>query len=202
VRTAGIYAACVVGLILMAGFVAAFDSGRDRSGESVRAERWADDVCKTVGAYEGQLEEIGDDMSLNNVGARQNDGGSGDSVEGTVYVRGVVVRAIDATQDTLQEGIKRAGVPDAPQGAQAAQIFGTWAQQTEDALNGVHNAFRGSNPGSTAAAFAYLGAAVSALERSAVAGRAAFAEAAALDPALASAFEGSRTCRRLQEDQP
>ena len=42
-------------------------------------------------------------------------------------MRGAVVRAIDATQDTLQEGIKRAGIPDAPQGPQAAQIVGTWA---------------------------------------------------------------------------
>ena len=77
-------------------------------------------MCGTVGSWEGQLEAIGDDMKLSNVGARQNDGGSGDSVEGTIYVRQAVDRAIQATNDTLQKGLRRAGIPEGNGGAQAS----------------------------------------------------------------------------------
>ena len=38
------------------------------------------------------------------------------------------------TEDTLQEGIKRAGIPDANGGARAASIMHDWAQRTEVGL--------------------------------------------------------------------
>ncbi len=111
----GAIAAGVVAVLLVSAAVA----GGDHSGESVRASSWADDVCGTVGAWEGQLEAIGDDVELNNIGARQNDGGSGDHVEGVPYVRSAIDRVIDATDQTLQEGLTRAGIPDTASAARS-----------------------------------------------------------------------------------
>jgi hypothetical protein len=202
IRTGVIAALCCAGLLVILVLTAtAVGNGRDHTGDVVRVNAWGDDVCGVVATWEGQLEALADDISVNNVGARPHDGGSGDSVEGRVYVRGVIDRAIDATQDTLQEGLKRAGIPDAPQGPQAAQTFAAWAQQTEDGLNAVQNVFD-HRPATTAEAFTRLGAAVTGLQGSAVAGRAAFASVAALDPAYQTAFDRSGTCRRLQEDRP
>jgi hypothetical protein len=175
--------------------------GQDNTGETVRVSAWADDVCGTVGAWEGQIEAIGDEVALNNVGARRNDGGSGDHVEGTVYVREALDRVIDATEETLQEGLKRAGSPDVSQGEQASLILRNWAQDTENDLHAVRVALKAS-PDTTAAAFRGLGAAVTALEQSAVAGRAAFRQVAALDPELASAIEEENECEELQREEP
>ena len=191
----------VVGALVLTAVVAAVDNGRDNTGETVRAERWADDVCSAVGAWEGQLEVIGDEVELNNVGTRRSDGGSGDQVEGTVYVRTAVDRVIEATDVTLQEGLKRAGTPDVPRGRQASLVLRNWAQATENELVEVKRALD-EGPNTTAAAFAALGQAVGALEDSALAGRAAFRQVARLDPELADAIESSGNCRRLMDDQP
>jgi hypothetical protein len=185
---------------VLSAVVAAF-GGDDNTGETVRVSSWADDVCGTVGAWEGQVEAIGDEVELSNVGARRNDGGSGDHVEGTLYVRGAIERALDATNETLQEGLKRAGFPDVPQGRQASTILQDWAQDTENGLLIARATLRGE-PNTTSAAFRSLGVAVAALERSAVEGRAAFRQVAALDQELADALDDRGNCRRLMEDQP
>ena len=121
----------VAGIIVISAIAAAASNGRDNSGETVRASNWADDVCGTVGAWEGQLEAIGDDLQNSNFAARENDGGSGDAVEQTIFARDAVNRAIRATNDTLQEGLKRAGLPDVDQGQQASAILRNWARETE-----------------------------------------------------------------------
>jgi hypothetical protein len=175
--------------------------GNDNTGETVRVSSWADDVCGTVGAWEGQLEVIGDELKQSNFGARRNDGGSGDAVEETLYVRGAIERALDATDVTLQEGLKRAGYPDVAQGRAASAILRDWAQETENGLLVARATLR-HDPNTTSAAFASLGAAVATLERSAIAGRAAFRQVAALDQELADELENSGNCRDLMKEQP
>jgi hypothetical protein len=167
----------------------------------VKASRWADDVCGTTGAWEGALESIRDEIRKSNYGARQSDGGSGDSVEETISVRQAVDRAIRATTDTLQKGLKRAGIPDATQGATAASTLQSWAQQTETNLR-VAKAQLKEKPSSPAEAFASLGPPLSALAKSALQGRAAYTRVASLDPELADALKGSRTCRNLMKEEP
>lgn len=193
--------AVVVGIVVVSGVVAAIGNGRDNSGETVRAARWADDVCGTVGSWEGQLEGIRDELRLGNLGARRSDGGTGDSVEQTISVRSAVDRAIAATNQTLQEGLKRAGIPDANKGAQAAAVLHDWAQRTETNLR-VAKAQLKQKPTSPSEAFAALGPPVAALAKSALDGRASFKQVAALDPALADALGGSRNCRDLTKEQP
>ena len=196
-----IWVAVAVGFVLLLGIGVAIGNSADKTGDTVRASNWADDVCGAVGAWEGQLEAIGDSINLSNVGARRNDGGSGDSVEGTIYVRQAVDRARQATNDTLQEGLRRAGIPEGNGGVQASAALLDWAQVTENALIAAEQSMR-QKPNTTSAAFASLGTAVKALESSAVAGRAAFVTAAATDPAIADALTGSRNCSKLMEDQP
>jgi hypothetical protein len=191
----------VAGVVLVSGVVAAIGNGRDHTGDTVRAPRWAQDVCGTTGSWEGQIEGIRNELRDSNFAARQSDGGSGDSVEQTISVREAVDRAIRATTDTLQEGLKRAGIPDAPQGAQASQILLNWAHQTETNLR-VAKGLLKEKPRSPAEALANLVPPATALARSALDGRAAFRKVSALDPQLASALDSSRNCRELMKEAP
>ncbi len=195
-----VWLAVLVGLVAVLVVSAAIGS-RDDTGESVRASSWADHTCQTIGTWEGDLEAIGDELRESNTAARQNDGGSGDHVERTVYVREAVDRAIQVTNETLQEGLERAGYPDVAQGREAALILQNWAQQTENALIAVSEALE-DEPATPSAALAGLADAASALRLSAVGGRAAFAQVAALDPELADALDGSGDCDELQDEQP
>ena len=188
-------------MIVVTGVVAAIGTARDNTGETVRASGWADDVCGTTGAWEGQLEAIRDELRASNFAARQNDGGSGDSVEETISVREAVDRAIRATTDTLQTGLERAGIPDANQGSKASATLLTWANRTEENLR-IAKGLLKEKPDSPAEAFGNLVPPAAALARSAVEGRAAYKRVAALDPALADALNGSRNCRDLQKEAP
>ena len=193
--------AIILGVIVVSGVVAAIGNGRDNTGQTVRASRWADDVCGTTGAWEGELEAIRDELRASNFAARQSDGGSGDSVEQTISVREAVDRAIRATTDTLQKGLERAGIPDANQGSKASATLLTWANKTEENLR-IAKALLKEKPSSPAEAFGNLVPPAAALARSAVEGRAAYRRVAALDPALADALDGSRNCRDLMKEAP
>ena len=199
-RTLAIAGACILGVIVLMGVSAAASGGRDHSGEQVRANKWADDVCGTVGAWEGQLEDIREDLRHNNWAARRSDGYTGDSEEQVVTINGAVDRMIRATQDTLQEGLKRAGTPDTSNGAGAAAILRDWADQTEHNLRVAKGHIK-QKPTSVSEAFASLIPPVTALATSAVQGRAAVKKAAALDSEVGAALT-SRTCGRLLGKQP
>jgi hypothetical protein len=192
--------AILVGVVVVTGVVAAI-GGSDHTGETVRASSWADDACGTTGAWEGQLEAIRDELRASNFAARQNDGGSGDSVEQTISIREAVDRAIRATTDTLQTGLERAGIPDANQGSKASATLLTWANRTEENLR-IAKALLKEKPNSPAEAFGNLVPPAAALARSAVEGRAAYKRVAALDSALADALDGSRNCRDLMKEAP
>jgi hypothetical protein len=196
-----IWLAVLGGLLVLLLVSVVVAEGRDNEGETVRAARWADDVCDVIGAWEGQLEVIGDEIGLSSVAVRRHDGGSGDEVEGTIYVRDAVDRAVQATNDTLQEGLTRAGSPDVANGEEASSILADWAQSTEGRLRIVRNTLEIA-PNTTATAFGGLAAAVVVLENAAVAGREAFAAAADLDPELADAIEGERSCQELRSEEP
>jgi hypothetical protein len=192
----------IVGVVVLCGVVAAATSnGRDHTGNTVRASTWADAVCGTVGAWEGDLHAIRDEYQRNNYAARQHDGGSGDSVEGRVTLREAMDRAIRATEDTLQAGLKRAGNPDVSNGEHASATLRAWAQRTEHNLRVAKQQLK-HKPASTSEAYALLVTQASALVRSILDGQAAFNQVTSLDPALADAFNGSKRCQELKEGQP
>src|SRR5690242_10394575 len=194
-------AVIVAGIVLLCAVVAAASDGRDHTGDTVHPKTWADAVCGSVGAWEGDLHAIRDEYQRNNYAARQHDGGSGDSVEGRVTLREAVDRAIRATEDTLQEGLKRAGNPDVSNGEQASATLRAWAQRTEHNLRVAKQALK-HKPDSTSEAYSLLVTQGSALVRSILDGQAAFNQVTGLDPALADAFNGSKRCQELKEGQP
>ena len=145
----------VFGLGTILGVSAAVGNG-DNTGETVSASDWADDVCGSVGAWEGQLESLRDELGQSNYGARRNDGGTGDSVERTLVVSGAIDRAVQITNDTLGEGLPRAGIPDVGQGEQAAQILQDWADKTESDLRAAQQSLD-DDADTTSGAFGALG---------------------------------------------
>jgi len=188
----------VGGLGVIIGVSAAL-ANADHTGETVSADDWADDVCGSIGAWKGQLEAIRDELDQSNYAARRNDGGSGDSVERTIIVRVAIDRAIQATSDTLREGLKRAGIPEGTGGQAAALALRAWALKTEHDLR-VAKAILKQNPGSTTVAFGALVAASRSLQQSLVTGRAVFLQAAGAE-GLGEAFSGSDNCQALREEQ-
>jgi hypothetical protein len=194
-----IWLAVLGGLLALLVVSVVVAEGRDNTGETVRPERWADDVCDTVGAWEGQLEVIGDQIDVSSVAVRRHDGGSGDEVEGSVTVRDAVDRAIQATEDTLQEGLTRSGSADVAAGEEAASILDEWAQQTERRLRVVQTALEAA-PDTTAAQFGGLAAGSVVVRNAVQAGREAFANVAELDTELADALEGEGSCQELRSE--
>ena len=190
----------VFGLGTILGVSAAVGNG-DNTGETVSASDWADDVCGSVGAWEGQLESLRDELGQSNYGARRNDGGTGDSVERTLVVSGAIDRAVQITNDTLGEGLPRAGIPDVGQGEQASQILQDWADKTESDLRARSS--RSTTMPTRRVARSARSAVRSELSRSAaVDGRAAFKQVSELDPELADALESSGNCQELMKEQP
>jgi len=190
------------GVVLLCGVVAAATgNGRDHTGDTVRASRWADSVCGTVGAWEGDLHAIRDEYQRNSFAAQMSDGGTGDNFEGRVTLRESIDRAIRVTEDTLQEGLKRAGNPDVPNGEQASATLRAWANRTEHNLRVAKQELK-HKPHSTSDAYELVVTQASALVRSILDGRAAFNQVTQLDPALASAFSSSKRCQELKEGQP
>src|SRR4051794_3964018 len=194
--------ALFTGIALGLGLVvilAVSGNGGDHSGDVVRSEQWAKNVCQTVGTWEGALKDIRKELQKNSYGARNSDGGAGDFVEGTVGLRVAVDRAYIATRQTLRRGIRRAGIPDAPQGAQASAALRVWAALTEQDLRAAHAALKHDPPNSSIAsdAFEALTVPAAALSRSVAQGRATVDAIKASDPALDDAFNRSSACRRL-----
>src|SRR5204862_7922621 len=187
--------------IVVTAVLAGVSGGRDHTGDTVRASQWADASCGAVGAWAGDLKAIRDEYQRNSYAARQNDGGSGDSVEEAFTLRDAVNRAIRATEDTLQEGLKRAGNPDVSQGQQASAKLRAWAQRTEHNLRVAKQELK-HRPRSTSEAYALVATQASALVRSILDGQAAFNQVANVDPALADALNGSKNCQEPKEGQP
>ena len=189
--------ACVVGVILI---FAATGNGYDHTGDVVRSETWAKDVCQTVGAWEGALKDVRKQLQKSSYGARNSDGGSGDFLEGTVGLRVATARAYIATRQTLRRGIRRAGIPDSPQGAQASAALRVWAALTEQNLRAAHALLKHDPAGASIASEAYeaLTVPATALAESVAQGRATVQAIRASDPDLDTAFDRSSACRRLE----
>jgi hypothetical protein len=190
----------VIGLAVIIGVSAAV-ANSDNTGETVSPATWADDVCGTVGAWEGQLEAIRDEVTQSNYAARRSDGYTGDSVERTIFVREAINRAIQATQDTLREGLKRAGSPEGSNGQASALALRGWALKTELQLRVAKHLLR-TDPDSTSAAYAALGSATAVLRQSVVDGRATFNRVAAANPSIGDALHNSDNCQELMGEQP
>src|SRR4051794_5516676 len=185
--------ALFTGIALGLGLVvilAVSGNGGDHSGDVVRSEQWAKNVCQTVGTWEGALKDIRKELQKNSYGARNSDGGSGDFVEGTVGVRVATDRAYIATRQTLRRGIRRAGIPDTASGAAASAALLVWGAQTEQNLRAAHHVLKQDPPNASIAseAFEALRVPAEALSYSVAQGRATVDAIRAADPDLDQAF--------------
>jgi hypothetical protein len=185
-----------IGALVLIAVLVGIAADEDNSTKIVTLERWTEDTCGTVATYKGQLEAIGDDLRRSRPGLRDNDCGSGDHVEASVDVRDAIDRALQGA-GTLQEGLLRAGIPDAREGGEASLILRTWAQELEDDLRASQVGFDDSVADSTLA-YDQLRAATAALGASIAEGRRAYQEVLALDSAYEDAFTGERACNDLE----
>ena len=108
-------------------------------------------------------------------------------------------RAVQATE-TMIEGIDNAGIPDTPQGEEAAEQVDEWAgaalenlEEAEDVLDEEAETLEGS--------IEQLVRGVGELGSSLAGGVQAVVDVARVDPALAAALRGSSTCMELQEER-
>jgi hypothetical protein len=109
-------------------------------------------------------------------------------------------RSVQAAE-TLVEGVDNAGIPDTPEGEEAAGRVSDWAdsaqselEESQDALDDEADSLEQSIEqltGSARTIAAVLGS-----------GLQTITEVAQLDPELAAALRDSSTCRQLREEAP
>jgi hypothetical protein len=190
--------AILAGLVLVTG-VAALIGGDDDEGETVTATEWADNVCGTVLVWRGTLESIVDGVRS----AGQSDAAGGESGAESPQGRAGSVRtgleqALIATE-TMVEGVARAGIPDTPNGQDAADTLESWGSGAVDDLEDAQDAL-GDETDSTGEELEQLGQAVTTLIGVYVSGGQAVADAAGQDPELLAALRSSEKCDQLAEE--
>ena len=196
-----VWLAVLGGLLVLLLVSVVVAEGRDNEGETVRPERWADDVCDVIGAWEGQLEVIGDEIDLSSVAVRRHDGGSGDEVEGTDLRarrrrpcgpgdQRHAPRGPDARREPGRR--ERGGGVEHPR--RLGPVDGGPSPHRAERARGhaEHDGDRVRRPRRRGRV----------LENAAEAGREAFAAVAELDPELADAIEGERSCQELRSEEP
>jgi hypothetical protein len=191
--------AIVAGIVVLIGVVALV--GRDDSqNQTVPAGEWADTVCGSVAVWRGQIESIVDELrqpsATGSTGTTEPQSETPQSRTG--FVRTGLERTVRATQ-TMITGIDNAGVPDTPQGEQAANAISGWADATRNDLEDAQDALD-DEADTLAEAVAQLTDAARAITGAVTSGVKAVADVARTDPELAAALRDSSTCRQLREE--
>jgi hypothetical protein len=189
VRNGLAWVAVVVGIGLVIA-VAALVGWRDDRDEPVAASAWAGGVCEAVAVWRGELETI--------VGGFRTPGQpSADATreEQRGSIRLALERTVSAT-DTLAEGIENAGVPDTPEGEQAAGAVQQWADVAHDDLEDSLEALEDAE-GDARSTVEALAAATRAVAGTLAGGVQALGEAVRTDPELLAAFRDAEGCEQL-----
>jgi hypothetical protein len=199
-RSGWLWVVGIVGaLAVLVGVVALV--GRDENeNETVPAGEWADTVCGAVAVYRGQIESIVDGIrnpdATGSLGAEEPQSETPQGRRG--FIRDGLEQALQATE-TVVVAIDNAGVPDTPNGAQAASAISDWADKTrgdiEDAQDSLDN-----EADTLSEAIAQLTGAAKAITEAVTSGVKAVADVGRTDPALAAALRDSSTCRQLREE--
>ena len=111
------------------------------ASETVTAGEWAQNVCGAVGVWRGELEAIVEDIRTPSAAAPAGEEPQSETPQGrTGFVREGLERGIEAAE-TLVEGIDNAGIPDTPQGEEAAEaglrLGGLGADDLEEAQDSL-----------------------------------------------------------------
>ena len=189
--------AIIVGVAVVLA-VTAMVGNRDKSGETVPAGEWAQSVCGAVGVWRGEIEATVEDIRTPGDAASEEP--QSETTQGrTGFVRKGLERSVQSTE-SLVEGIDNAGVPDTPNGEEAAKQLTDWAdsahddlEDAEDLLDEEADTLEKSVEQVTGAARAIGSALASGVET--------VADVARLDPELAAALRGSSTCQELRKKE-
>jgi hypothetical protein len=188
-------AAGVLALIVIGAALA------DRNeAETVPAGEWAQSVCGTVGVWRGNLEEIVDDLRDPNASAVVGEEPQSETPQGrSGFIRDGLTRALDVTE-IMVEGVDNAGVPDSPEGEEAAERVSEWASGAQEALEEAEDELDEEAEEFEDAVEQLFGAAraVVAVHAS---GAQTIVEIARLDPQLGAALGDASTCQELREEE-
>jgi hypothetical protein len=186
-----------VGVVIV---VVALVGNRDKSGETVPAGEWAQSSCGAVAVWRGEIEAIVDDIRTPS--ASSTAGGEepqSETPQGrTGFVRKGLERAVQATE-TMVVGIENAGVPDTPQGPEAAELLSDWGDSSLDDLEAAQDSLD-EEADSLEEAIEQVTDAAAAIGSALANGVQTFAEVVRLDPELAAAVQSSSTCQQLREE--
>jgi hypothetical protein len=189
--------AIIVGVLVVIVVTAAIGN-RDDSGETVSAGQWAQSVCGAIGVWRGEIEATVEDIRTPGDAASEEP--QSETTQGrTGFVRKGLERSVESTE-SLVEGIDNAGVPDTPNGEEAAKQLADWAdsahddlEDAQDLLDEEADTLEKSVEQVTGAARAIGSALASGVET--------VADVARLDPALAAALRDSSTCQELRKKE-
>lgn len=191
-------AAIAAGLVVLLA-VGALIGGDDDSGETVSAQEWADNVCGTVLVWRGEMESIVDGVrSAGGSGTAGSESGAESPQGESGSVRTGLEQALLATE-TMVEGVSRAGIPDTPNGQDAADGLSGWADGAVDEIERAQDDL-GDETDSTSDELEQLADAVGTIVEVYASGGQAVADAAVEDPELLTALAQSATCENLKEE--
>jgi hypothetical protein len=192
-------AACVVGLLVLIGIVAAIGNADD-SNKTVPAADWADRACGGVATWRGEMEAIVESIRTPTSVGQASEEPQSETPQGrTGLVRTGLEQATRATQ-TLVLAFENAGTPGTPNGAESKQRLSSWAGQAVQDLEAAENSL--DNEAETLEeSINQFTTATRALASTLTGGVKTFADIAAGDPELAKAFQDSTTCQQLREEQ-
>ena len=200
-RAALIWVLAIVGGIALLLVVTAMIGNRDKSGETVSADEWAQSVCGAVGTWRGEMEAIIDDVrQAPSTGASGVEEPQSQTPQGSAgLVRSGLEQSVRATK-TLVTGIDNAGVPDTDQGEAAAQQVSSWADSSVSSLEQAQDSLD-QEASTLEDAVVQLTGAASALRVVLAGGVETMADVALLDPELTTAVGESSTCQQLKKEQ-
>jgi hypothetical protein len=192
--------AIVAGVVVVI-VVTALIGNRDKSEDTVPAGEWAQSACGAAAVWRGEIESIVEDIRTPN--ASSTAGGEepqSETPQGrTGFVRKGLERAVQATE-TMVTGIENAGVPDTPEGDEAAELLSDWAGSSLDDLEEAQDSLD-EEADSLEDAIEQVAGAVGAIGSVLGNGVQTFAEVARLDPELSAALQDSSTCQQLREEE-
>ena len=186
-----------IGLLLV---VTAAIGNRDKNGQTVPADAWAQSVCGAVGTWRGEMEAIVDDIRQAPATGAGVEEPQSQTPQGTTgLVRTGLERSIRAT-DTLVTGIDDAGTPQTSKGTEAEQLITQWATTSRATLQQAQ-ATLDHEAATPEEAIAQYATAAQAIRSTLAAGVHTLSQVTALDAELAAAVQGSSTCQQLHEEQ-
>jgi len=189
-----------VGVILVL-IVGAAIGGRDESGETVPAGDWTQSVCGAIGVWRGELEDIVDDVRNPNAQtAAGSEEPQSETPQGrTGFIRKGLERAVQAA-DTLVIGIDDAGIPDSPQGEEAAKTVSDWADASQKELEDAQDSLD-EEADSLEQSIEQLTSAARAIGTVLAGGVQTVAEITRTDPELARTALDTSTCQQLHAER-